>query len=145
MMGIELALRQARASRCRFRVGAVLASKNRVFAASPNKRRNSPVVDFRHSTFHAEEAVLRQVRDTAGREIYVARVNARAEPALARPCPRCLALLGRAGIGRAFYTIDAHTLGVAFPVAVGVDPPTDRVISLVPFADRRAVPVAAVA
>ncbi|WP_082526241.1 hypothetical protein [Kitasatospora sp. MBT63] len=101
---IELALRQALRSRCRYRVGAVLGAGNRVLAASPNLRRNNPVVDFRHATFHAEEAVLRRSRPLPGSVLYIARVSRAEIPAIARPCPRCQRNLAAAGITRAYYT-----------------------------------------
>jgi tRNA(Arg) A34 adenosine deaminase TadA len=101
---IELAIRQALRSRCRYRVGAVLVAGNRVLAWSPNLRRNNPMIDFRHATFHAEEAVLRRARRTTRTVIYVARVNRAGVPVLARPCPRCQQALTAAGVARAHYT-----------------------------------------
>ncbi|WP_157596671.1 cytidine/deoxycytidylate deaminase family protein [Streptacidiphilus rugosus] len=128
-MGIDLAIRQALRSECRFRVGAVVASRGRVFAAAPNKRRNSPTIDFRHSTFHAEEAALRRVADASGREIYVARVGASGTPMLARPCPRCLKLLASAGIARAYYTIGLGLIGMTVPGTTS-SPPDDAIIEI---------------
>ncbi|MGW8952360.1 deaminase [Streptomyces sp. NPDC055709] len=108
---LDLAIRQAVRSRCRQRVGAILVAGNRVLACSPNLRRNNPMVDFRHATFHAEEAVLRRARHTAGADIYVARVNRAGIPMLARPCPRCQSALAAAGIARAHYTTGPTTSG----------------------------------
>ncbi|MEU6707878.1 hypothetical protein [Streptomyces wuyuanensis] len=107
---MQTALRQAARSDCRFQVGAALVQGNRILAAAPNKRRNSPVIDFRNSTFHAEEAVLRRVRRTAGASVYVARVDARLRPAMAKPCPRCQTALREAGVRRVFYTTDSGTV-----------------------------------
>ncbi len=104
MAMIDLAIRQALRSGCGFRVGAVLVAGNRVLAASPNLRRNNPVVDFRHATFHAEEATLRRAHRTIGTVVYIARVNRTGIPMLARPCPRCQQALAAAGITRAHYT-----------------------------------------
>ncbi|MCY0931634.1 deaminase [Streptomyces sp. H27-H1] len=101
---IQAALRQAARSGCRFPMGAVLVHGNRILAAAPNKRRNSPLVDFRNSTFHAEVAALRRARRTEGATMYVARVDARMRPAMARPCPRCQRALWEAGVQRVFYT-----------------------------------------
>ncbi|MFD3537565.1 hypothetical protein [Streptomyces sp. NPDC058664] len=107
---IELAVRQALRSDCRFRVGAVLTVGKRVLAAAPNTRRNSPLVDFRHATFHAEEAVLRRAPRTIGAVLYVARVGAGGTPMLARPCPRCQDALASAGIARVHYTTELATV-----------------------------------
>ncbi|WP_167529801.1 hypothetical protein [Streptomyces spinoverrucosus] len=115
MKFIHLALRQAGRSACRFRVGAALAAGNRVLAAQPNKYRNPGRIDFRHSTFHAEEAVLRRVTAAGGTDIYVARLDAAGRPALARPCERCMHTLADAGVLRAHYTTahgDVHTIDV---------------------------------
>ncbi|MFF8848305.1 hypothetical protein ACF08N_37630 [Streptomyces sp. NPDC015127] len=101
---IQLAIRQAQRSDCRQKVGAVLAVGNRVLAASPNLRRNSPAIDFRHATFHAEEAALRRTRRAVGATAYIARVNSSGLPLLARPCPRCHNALWAAGVVRAYFT-----------------------------------------
>lgn len=103
---IRLAIIQAFRSQCRYRVGAVLAEGNRVFAAAPNTRRNSPRVDYLHATFHAEEAALRKARRTSGTVAYVARVGADGTPMMARPCPRCQRVLRQAGVTKVFYTVD---------------------------------------
>ncbi|MFE9139496.1 hypothetical protein [Streptomyces sp. NPDC007355] len=104
---IDAAVRQAMKSQCRYRLGAVLATGNRILAAAPNIRRNSPTVDFRHATFHAEEAVLRRVRHAAGSTIYVARVDAQGHPRMARPCPRCQKALAQSGVTNVFYTTNS--------------------------------------
>ncbi|MGP3690503.1 deaminase [Streptomyces sp. IBSNAI002] len=101
---MHAALRQASRSGCRYTMGAVLVRGNRVVAAAPNKRRNSPFVDFRNSTFHAEVAALRRARRTEGATMYVARLDALLRPAMARPCPRCQQALWEAGVQRVFYT-----------------------------------------
>ncbi|MFD9624105.1 deaminase [Streptomyces virginiae] len=101
---IDLAMRQAQRSQCRYKVGAVLVAGKRVLAAAPNIRRNSPLIDFRNATFHAEEATLRRAHRATGAVIYVARVNASGVPLLARPCPRCQEALAAAGVTKAYYT-----------------------------------------
>ncbi|MFJ9753018.1 cytidine/deoxycytidylate deaminase family protein [Streptomyces chartreusis] len=111
MAPIDLAIRQALQSHCRYRVGAVLVAGNRVLAWSPNRRRNNPMTDFRHATFHAEEVVLRRSRSSAGADVYVARVSRQGVPLLARPCHRCQQALAAAGVTRAYYTTDSGLLG----------------------------------
>ncbi|MGW8355506.1 hypothetical protein [Streptomyces wedmorensis] len=110
MAPIDLAIRQALRSHCRFRVGAVLVAGNRVLTWSPNLRRNDPLVDFRHATFHAEEAVLRRARNTTRAIIYIARVNRAGTPLLAKPCLRCQHALASAGVIRAHYTTGPTTV-----------------------------------
>ncbi|MEU9256558.1 hypothetical protein AB0D66_32820 [Streptomyces sp. NPDC048270] len=101
---IELALKTATASQCRHRMGAVIAAGPRVLAARSNRRRNAPFVDFRHATFHAEEAAVRRVRNPAGTVVYVARINAVGQAAMARPCSRCQRMLSGVGVIGAYYT-----------------------------------------
>lgn len=109
---IALALRRADSSGCRTKVGAVVAAGSRILAAKPNLRRNSPAIDFRNATFHAEEAALRRVRNPAGCVVYVARINSAGEPLLARPCAECQRLLASAGIVRAYYTAGDGSVGL---------------------------------
>ncbi|MGW6217624.1 deaminase [Streptomyces sp. NPDC055109] len=111
---MEIALRQASRSQCRYKVGAVLASGNRILAASSNTRRNSPLVDFRHATFHAEEAALRKAQRTSGTTIYVARISADGSAAMARPCIRCQDALTRASVRRVTYTVNPSLIQTLF-------------------------------
>ncbi len=109
---IHLAIRQATKSQCRHKMGAVLAAGSRVVAASPNKYRNSPLIDHRNSTFHAEDAALRRARGAPVSMVFVARVNAAFVPMLARPCPGCVVKLARAGVMRAYYTAGPTSVGM---------------------------------
>lgn len=101
---LALALKQAARSQCKYRVGAVLAKGSRVLGQAANRQRNSPCVDFRNATFHAEEALLRRVSAPHGAVIYVARIDSQGLPALARPCARCQRVLSLHGITLAQYT-----------------------------------------
>ena len=124
---MDLAVRQALRSACRYRVGAVLAAGNRVLAAGPNLRRNNPMVDFRHAIFHAEEVVLRRVRAAPpGAEIFVARVNRAGVPLMARPCARCQQALAVAGITRVHYTTNHCTVGTMMISSSSFDPSWSR-------------------
>jgi cytidine deaminase len=111
MQLMNYAVKQALTSNCRFRVGAVIAAGNRILAGASNVRRNSPQVDFRHATFHAEEAALRRAHRTRGAIIYVARVNSSGSSLLARPCARCQEALHRANIVKAYYTTGTSEIG----------------------------------
>ncbi|MEU9979617.1 hypothetical protein [Streptomyces sp. NPDC051014] len=101
---IRIALKAANESRCRYRMGAVVADGPRVLAARANLRRNAPDVDYLNATFHAEEAALRRVRSPAGTVLYVARVDASGNAAMARPCPRCERMLAEAGVVGVYFT-----------------------------------------
>jgi tRNA(Arg) A34 adenosine deaminase TadA len=91
-------------------MGAVLVAGSRVVVGSPNRYRNSPLIDYRHSTFHAEDAALRRARGAPVNAVFVARVNAALVPMLAMPCARCVEKLARAGVMRAFYTAGPNTV-----------------------------------
>ncbi|MCC2280832.1 hypothetical protein LKL35_36495 [Streptomyces sp. ET3-23] len=101
-----IALKEAAYSECRFRVGAVLVKGGRVLGRSCNRRRNCPRTDFRHATFHAEEALLRTTDIPRRAVVYVARLGREGVPLLARPCPRCQRQLAARGISLAHYTTD---------------------------------------
>ncbi|WP_422396788.1 hypothetical protein [Streptomyces klenkii] len=99
-----MALKQARRSQCRFRVGAVLVQGGRTLALASNVPRNSPSIDYKHASFHAEEVIVRRVGAAPRAVLYVARVDRAGSPMLARPCRRCQFALYAAGITRAHYT-----------------------------------------
>ncbi|PAU50116.1 hypothetical protein [Streptomyces albireticuli] len=101
---LNLAIRQASKSQCRFKVGAVLTKGGRIMGHACNHRRNLPSTDFRHATFHAEEVLIRRIRMSRGSVIHVARVNRAGSPLLARPCLRCQQTLAASGVVRAYYT-----------------------------------------
>ncbi|MEU5306887.1 hypothetical protein ACH4YO_41455 [Streptomyces noursei] len=85
----------------------MLVKGSRVLAHACNRYRNSPGIDFRHATFHAEEVLLRRARHPRGAVVYVARVNSTGAPCMARPCARCQTVLVTSGIIRAHYTTPA--------------------------------------
>lgn len=114
---MRAALNQAGRSQCRFPMGAALVRGNRIIAGASNKKRNSPVIDYRNSTFHAEIAVLRKAGSAQGASIYVARIDANARPAMARPCARCQELLDKAGVRRVFYTTSSGIRAMLFTEA----------------------------
>jgi len=91
-------------------MGAVLVAGSRVVVASPNRYRNSPAIDHRNSTFHAEVAALRRARGAPVSTVFVARVNAALVPMLARPCASCVEKLSQAGVVRAYYTAGPTTV-----------------------------------
>ncbi|MFJ9605756.1 hypothetical protein ACIRS1_05285 [Kitasatospora sp. NPDC101176] len=130
---LALAARRAASSHCRFKMAAVLASGSRVLAVRTNVRRNSPKIDYRNATFHAEEAALRRVRHPVGAVAYVARVGHDLTPMLARPCPDCQRLLAEAGVTRAYYTVGPGEYGRLDLTPLG--PPEGRIPS---FRRRRA-------
>lgn len=82
----------------------MLVKGSRVLGQSANVPRNSPWVDYRNATWHAEEALLRRFPPPRGAVLYVARIDRLGRPALARPCPRCQDVLVAHGIEVVYYT-----------------------------------------
>lgn len=67
---IEMAVTIAKKSKCRFKIGAVLVYRGQVTALSPNILLQPAEADnFRHSSLHAEEGILRKRKSTKGRKI----------------------------------------------------------------------------
>lgn len=62
---------------------------------------------------HAEMRLLRKC-DRSTHTVFVARVSARGELALARPCERCMAGLRARGIQRVVYSISTDEYGVVY-------------------------------
>ena len=60
------------------------------------------------SGFHAEVAVLRQLRgrDLHSATLYVARLNRNQVAAMSRPCIACQAVIEYAGVSKVVYTTD---------------------------------------
>lgn len=112
-MSLELAARIAATSDCRMKVGAVLVKGGRILARGTNKMRNNPayIVPWTECSEHAEESVLRQVRNARGTTIYVARVNRKGEWRLAKPCDRCQVALDLAGVTKVVYTDEGLPFG----------------------------------
>lgn len=111
---IERATGVALTSTCHYRHGAVITRGSKVVAWSPNIHRNDPDLDHANSSWHAEEAAIRELCRSTGQtygrasfknySIFVARVNPRNEPRLSRPCEVCWNMLVEAGFTGVYYT-----------------------------------------
>ena len=114
-----LAMAQAAAgnSTYRFRLGAVVVSGGRVRGVGWSKSKNRPGsvsdVHLKRCSVHAEADALRGLDPLRRATCYVARIDARNEPVLARPCADCFAALSAAGVTRVFWTIDDEGTGSA--------------------------------
>jgi len=101
---IAQAMSVASRSTYRWMVGCVVTEGSRVLGHSPNKFRNSPLIDPDNVTTHAEMATLARV--TGGDTAYVARIGAGGEPRMARPCRTCMKGLTTWGIRVVVFTSD---------------------------------------
>lgn len=94
--------------------GAVVVKSGRVMGTGFNKDRNRPsIVSPEHiksdCSYHAEQVAIREAGEynIKGAVIYVARVNRKGQDRNSKPCPRCSALIDKAGIKRVVYTTEA--------------------------------------
>lgn len=111
---LDRAIGVALTSECRWRHGAVLTRGSKIMAWSTNIYRNSSEIDYEGATFHAEEAALREfdrltgatygVERTKGLTLYIARVNAKGDAGMSRPCVDCFDILTYRGIRDIVYT-----------------------------------------
>lgn len=95
----------------RVRVGAVIAKKKPVGAAS-NKAKTHPrfanPYNSLRNSIHAEiRAIINCGMDNIkGSYIYVYRQHKNGTPAFARPCPNCLTILKEYGIRKVYFTTE---------------------------------------
>lgn len=115
---IERAVGIALTSDCRQRHGSIITKGPRLMSWSTNLRRNDPEVDHKAATYHAEDAAMRELSrkarvtygygDFRGYTLYVARVSAKGEPVLSRPCSKCMYLIAQQGITTVIYTNEVY-------------------------------------
>lgn len=102
----------------RWRVGAVIVRGSSVISVSPNVLRNPPEITHGGpgTTHHAEVAALRKLKYQAdraeGATIYVARINRKSQPRLARPCLDCWKSLTVANVDTVVYSIYEESFGI---------------------------------
>ncbi len=106
---VKRALAIAAQSTCHQLHGSVIVMGKRVLAVGVNRNRNDPRVctdPKSGAALHAEIAALKQVRgmDLRKATLISARVLKNETPALARPCPRCAAVIDYLEIGKVIYT-----------------------------------------
>jgi len=105
-----LALKTAKISDERFKVGAVAVTGGRVIGTACNKGRNHPTVleddDIKtQASVCAERRLLAILGDKAkGTTIYVARVKKDGSFGLSKPCERCKAALNDTGVKKVVYS-----------------------------------------
>jgi tRNA(Arg) A34 adenosine deaminase TadA len=115
--GLSAALNCAKDSpHLKYRMGAVAIKGGRVLGASHNRPRNTPQVagdnNWQECSEHAEQALVRMRDDLQGAVVYVARLDARGNSTLARPCIRCYEGLVKAGARRVVWTGRGGSVGV---------------------------------
>jgi deoxycytidylate deaminase len=114
MNHIELALNMAHKSESRFRLGAVLAKRNKVISTGYNQMRKTHPLQEKYNKgehtigLHAEvHACLSvDIADLNGAELFVARVLKNGNQAMAKPCETCVRFMRDVGIRTVTYTTD---------------------------------------
>lgn len=92
----------------RYKLGAVLFKRNRIFATGGNRRKTHPAL-VRYSAFpylHAEsDCVLRHgVAESKNCNILVVRIDVLGKLTMAKPCDVCLSFLRASGIREVYYS-----------------------------------------
>lgn len=119
---IELALKVARRSTSKFRLGAVLANRRDVLSIGWNQMdRTHPAqlstYDSRRQGWvpglHAEvHACLGFEQAPRGSSLWVARITRDGQPALAAPCDLCLSYLSHLKVERVWFTTGMESMKV---------------------------------
>ena len=91
-----------------FQLGCVAVRKDGAIVVSTNEMTRVP-----QPKGHAESRALRKAGH--GATLYVARVTRLNELAMAKPCPRCQALIRSFGVVKVYYTIDQENIGIWYP------------------------------
>ena len=105
-----MAVHLAKKSSYKYRMSAIIFSKNRVISTGFNKnqvhhRKLHPKFKKWPASIHAEAAaILNAKADLKGTSIFVCRIYANDTLALAKPCAHCLAYLMYTGIKHIYYT-----------------------------------------
>ena len=98
---IARAIKAARQSRLKVRVGALVVVSGKKAAAAANRERNHPRLGHLDASVHAEIAALKKLGGTArGGTLYVARLGARGRLLPSFPCRRCLPAVEASGVRR---------------------------------------------
>jgi pyrimidine deaminase RibD-like protein len=101
----------------RFRVGAIVARKNRILSFGTNSKKTHPLqAKFTNKPYlkawrHAEiHALALCGNDCLGSDVYVCRSLANGNMGNSRPCSGCMEALKHFGIARAFYVHDGNII-----------------------------------
>lgn len=103
----QRALRVAKNSQSKHRVGALIVRGGRVLSAGFNITTNDPI--FSGATLlsqHAETRALSRTKDPTGATIYVGRWRKNGSSGIAKPCDQCLEYISESGISRVVWSLD---------------------------------------
>ena len=92
----------------RFRLGAVLVKSGRVLSQGVNVAKKTPDTPPHRESVHAEVNAIRGVNSPDGGTIYVARLDAFDNMALAKPCEYCIRHMQANGIYRVVFSVSEN-------------------------------------
>lgn len=105
----ELAIQLAHKSDDRFRLGCVIAQKNRPVALGFNSmNKTDPKTQSKYNFRHAESHAIIGTPENllTNSSLYVARIGARGRLLLAKPCEYCQRLIDESKIKRVYYSTE---------------------------------------
>jgi deoxycytidylate deaminase len=89
----------------RFRLGAIVVKSGRVLSHGINIPKKSPITPPYRESIHAEVNAIRNAKNPSGATLYVARLSATDELAIAKPCEYCVEHMIENGIQRVVYSV----------------------------------------
>jgi len=103
---INEALKQARKSEHRHKIGAVIFSKKSIISSACNyPSRSAKSVTAREDSLHAEVmAIIRARRNLNNLSMLVVRINAKGKLMMAKPCEYCMSYIEYVGIKTIYFS-----------------------------------------
>ena len=91
----------------RFKMAAIVVKSGRVLGGDVNLNKISPLTPPRRFSTHAEIRAMKVARrsNPSGSTIFIARVDANEQPALAKPCAWCVEHMLAANINKVVFTV----------------------------------------
>jgi len=110
---LAAAAKIAQTSEYRFRMASLIVKSGRVLGGDTNSPKITPDTPPKRVSTHAEIRTIKGVKNTQGSTIYIARLSAEGNTALAKPCVWCMEHIINAGISRVVFT-DNDGGGISF-------------------------------
>lgn len=119
---LNSAIKEALKSEHQFRVGAILVNGSKIVSRGFNKPNKTHRLAYwnhckerqEHATTHAEIAALINVSKKISEKciLYVVRLDAKSNLALAKPCEMCMGVIKNMKIKKVIYSIEKDHYGV---------------------------------
>lgn len=106
---LSAAAKIAQTSEYRFRMAALLVKSGRVLGGDVNIPRITPDTPPNRCSTHAEIRVIKNVKNTEGSTMYIARLLLNDSTAMAKPCVWCLESIIEAGIYKVVFTCNNNS------------------------------------